>query len=44
MVNELLRSEAIDDKECREIEEKRKRESGAKLKITSTALRHCGRP
>jgi hypothetical protein len=33
MVNELLRSEAIDDKECREIEEKRKRESSAKLKI-----------
>jgi len=23
MVNELLRSEAIDDKECREIEEKK---------------------
>jgi hypothetical protein len=39
MVNELLRSEAIDDKECREIEEKRKRESGAKLKIQVLPVR-----
>jgi hypothetical protein len=30
MVNELLRSEAIDDKECREIEGGKKRESQAK--------------
>jgi hypothetical protein len=27
MVNELLRSEAIDDKECREIEEKKGKET-----------------
>jgi len=40
MVNELLRSEAIDDKECREIEERKgKRCKSAKLKIQVLAVR-----
>jgi hypothetical protein len=40
MVNELLRSEAIDDKECREIEEKKGKESNrAKLKIQVLPVR-----
>lgn len=30
MVNELLRSEAIDDKECREIEERKRKRLGCK--------------
>jgi hypothetical protein len=38
MVNELLRSEAIDDKECREIEEKKGKVSKQrKAEDTSTA-------